>query len=149
MYKPKTYKIGTKIRIKKNLVVGNKYGHCYFVREMRKYLGKQAVITNVNRKLNYYELGLDDGVWNWTEEMFRKPTVHTKAYLEKKGKQLGEGKSIFYGGFTLKDWDKDSKSKQECKHKWQVDKLVSGDLFYGTMHHYVSICLKCLEKKYI
>ena len=74
------FRIGDKVRIKKDLKVGCEYNDgCCFASKMEKYKGKTAVIKFSNIKNgeknanNYrYELDIDDGYWCWSSSMLEK-----------------------------------------------------------------------------
>lgn len=62
------YKVGDKVKIREDLIVGNTYGADSFADEMEQYKGKTATITYICG--NRYDIDLDDGDWYWTDEMF-------------------------------------------------------------------------------
>lgn len=80
------FKVGDKVRIKKNLKVDCRYNNgCLFVQEMEKYKGKNAVIKNghipiylngndkIENTNNYrYELDIDGGDCYWSSSMLEK-----------------------------------------------------------------------------
>ena len=80
------FKVGDKVRIKENLKVGCRYNNgCFFVQEMEKYKGKNAVIKNghipaylngnmeIENANNYrYKLDIDNGDWFWSSSMLEK-----------------------------------------------------------------------------
>lgn len=82
----KKFKVGDKVRIKEDLKVDCTYNNgCYFVSEMEKYKGKDAVIKayhmltylkgNVeikNASKYRYILDIDDGYWYWSSSMLEK-----------------------------------------------------------------------------
>lgn len=61
------HKIGDKVKIREDLIVGNTYGSDSFAEEMAQYKGKTATITDVY--WDKYEIDIDDGSWCWTDEM--------------------------------------------------------------------------------
>ena len=61
------YKVGDKVRVRKDLVVGNRYGSIFCLLGHEKDSGKIFTIKNI-RKQCYYRLN-GSGYW-WTEEMF-------------------------------------------------------------------------------
>jgi predicted dienelactone hydrolase len=65
------FKVGQKVRIKRDLIVGHSYGGWNICSEMEKYIGKIATITLIRecRRKNEYLIDLDDGEWTWTKEM--------------------------------------------------------------------------------
>lgn len=70
------YKVGDKVRVKKNLVVGKVYGHFRFVDEMKKYCGETFAIEECCNRFDghtFYRLKnalICEGVhWSFTDEM--------------------------------------------------------------------------------
>ena len=59
------YKVGDKVRVRKDLVPGNKYGDVIYVSNMDKFKNEECVITSTDNEA-YCINGL--GYW-WTEEM--------------------------------------------------------------------------------
>ena len=62
------YKVGDKVRVRKDLVVNSCYGKEDFVREMKSFIGKIVTISKVID--GEYMILEDDGDYAWTEEMF-------------------------------------------------------------------------------
>lgn len=62
------YKVGDKVKIREDLIVGNEYGADDFAEEMELYKGGIATITDIYN--NKYFIDVDDGEWHWTDEMF-------------------------------------------------------------------------------
>lgn len=62
------YKVGDKVKIREDLIVGNEYGADDFAEEMELYKGGIATITDIYN--NKYFIDVDDGEWYWTDEMF-------------------------------------------------------------------------------
>ena len=60
------YKVGDKVRVKKDLEVGKNYGNHDVVEDMEKYKGKEFIINEVRR--NYYRLK-NENWYCWTDEM--------------------------------------------------------------------------------
>ena len=60
------FKVGDKVRVRKDLEVGKDYGHYNVVEDMEKYKGKEFIIDEVRR--NYYRLK-DENWYCWTDEM--------------------------------------------------------------------------------
>ena len=62
------YKVGDKVRVRKDLVIDSCYGREDFVGEMKSFIGK---IVTINRVMDEeYMILEDDGDYAWTEEMF-------------------------------------------------------------------------------
>ena len=68
----KNLKVGDKVKIKQDLVLGKFYNDCMYTADMSKYAGKVATITNVfqdsETEVNY-KLDIDKGKWFWDSEM--------------------------------------------------------------------------------
>lgn len=63
------YKVGDKVRIRKDLMIFERYGKQTFVEQMEKYKGMPATISEVFS--DAYHIKEDKGEnWNWTDEMF-------------------------------------------------------------------------------
>jgi hypothetical protein len=62
------YKVGDKVRVKKDLVIDSCYGREDFVEEMKSFIGKIVTISKVIDE--EYMILEDDGDYAWTEEMF-------------------------------------------------------------------------------
>ena len=62
------YKIGDKVIVREDLIVGEKYGKDVFTSAMISFKGKVVTISKV---IGFkYEIKEDDKTWNWTDEMF-------------------------------------------------------------------------------
>lgn len=75
------YKVGDKVRVRKDLVPGNKYGDVIYVSNMDKFKNEECVITSTDNEA-YCINGL--GYW-WTEEMFESVDDLLDYALEKLG----------------------------------------------------------------
>ena len=62
------YKIGDKVKIREDLVVGYDYNDYTFIVDMEKYKGKIAIIDYCYDD-DSYDINLDDGNWFWTDDM--------------------------------------------------------------------------------
>ena len=77
------YKVGDKVRVKKDLVPGNFYGKDYYISSMDKFKGEKCVITEIwdqSYQINNF------GYW-WSEEMFE--SVDDEKVLEYALEKLG------------------------------------------------------------
>ena len=77
------YKVGDKVRVRKDLEPGNEYGEVYYVDAMDKFKDKECVITNMadeSYRINNSEF------W-WTDEMLEP--VNEAALLEYALEKLG------------------------------------------------------------
>lgn len=68
------YKVGDKVRIRKDLIIDKVYGTQAFVSDMNKYLGKETTIRQVYDE--DYALEIDKGSWYWTDEMLEPSTEY-------------------------------------------------------------------------
>jgi len=64
------YKVGDRVRIRKDLVRGQKYGKYDVTSTMQELGGKTACITDVNVRNEAYHIDLDLDLLHWTDEMF-------------------------------------------------------------------------------
>jgi hypothetical protein len=64
------YKVGDKVRVKKDLVIDSSYGREDFVEEMKSFICKIVTISKVIDE--EYMILEDDGDYAWTEEMFEE-----------------------------------------------------------------------------
>lgn len=64
--------IGTRVRVRRDLIPDTVYGGTAFVESMEKYLGYEATIESATPYPNEikYELDIDNRCFWWTSEMF-------------------------------------------------------------------------------
>ena len=75
------FKVGDKVRIKKDLDINRNYGDIGIMREMEEFLGNEARIIHVEHGDDkYYELDIDDSRWMWNDEML-EPIHKTDAEI--------------------------------------------------------------------
>ena len=77
------YKVGDKVRVRKDLKSGNFYGKDYYISSMDKFKGEKCVITEIwdqSYQINNF------GYW-WSEEMFE--SVNDEEVLEYALEKLG------------------------------------------------------------
>ena len=69
------YEIGEKVRIKRDLKVGDGNGTAKVVPSMLKYKNELAIITmrRNDSGVNIYELDIDDGAYSWDESVLVIP----------------------------------------------------------------------------
>ena len=61
------YKVGDKVKIKENLIVGKTYGGLYLHDGAGRHIGEETIVTKVER--GHYRLGVDNSSRIWTDEM--------------------------------------------------------------------------------
>lgn len=67
------YKVGDKVKIRKDLIDEENYGSVNFVEPMEEYKGQTAEITmTYDDGKDGYLIDIDGGVWYWSAEMFEK-----------------------------------------------------------------------------
>lgn len=101
----KKFKVGDKVRIKKDLKPCNRYGCCYFSTYMKKYRGKTATIEECYRDLGgvYFRLDITSEPFCWSSSMLEK--VEEKVHF-KSLDQYFSGKLEIENGFVIKQEEK-------------------------------------------
>ena len=61
------YKVGDKVRVRKELIPETNFGGVYFGINMREYEGKEAIVKKVGNIA--YHLDIDEEAYWWTDEM--------------------------------------------------------------------------------
>lgn len=109
------FKVGDKVRIKKDLKDGEFYGEDFYNGEMDKYKGKIATIDKCiyNKK---YRLDIDNHEWCWTDEML-EPTKRKMHFKSLPGNFTGTIK--IENGFIIEI----SKEKREVLNKAEKEYL--------------------------
>ena len=67
------FKVGDKVRVRKDLVVGNRYGGYLFVGDMGTLMGEIVAIDGVYDM--HYNIDKDDACYCWADEMFEPNKV--------------------------------------------------------------------------
>lgn len=62
------FKVGDKIKIREDLIIGTKYGNYVFNHMMEEYKGQTLTISNVNLARRVYNCE-ESGIWSITDEM--------------------------------------------------------------------------------
>lgn len=87
------YKVGDKVRIRKDLKVGEKYDGVIVREEMIELVGKTLTISNVNDfgegDINYY-LNEDEDCYYWTDPMFEDEMTNTDRIRNMSDEELAE-----------------------------------------------------------
>src|SRR5699024_9153388 len=63
------FKVGDKVRVKKELISGEDYGGLPLVNRMKERRGKVVTIHEINPRVMAYEIAEDGGKAYWTDEM--------------------------------------------------------------------------------
>lgn len=61
------YKVGDKVKIKENLIVGKTYGGLYLHDGAGRHIGEETIVTKVERE--HYRVAVDNSSRIWTNEM--------------------------------------------------------------------------------
>lgn len=64
------YKVGDKVRVRKDLKVRQNYGDCCFVEGMKNYRGRTVEIAEAFNASGNYQIKEDECSFYWAEEMF-------------------------------------------------------------------------------
>ena len=99
------FKVGDKVRIKKDLKVGNYYDDCYFSTYMKKYRGETATIKGCYWEIGgvYFRLDINSDSFCWSSSMLEK--VEEKVHF-KSLDQYFSGKLEIENGFVIKQEEK-------------------------------------------
>lgn len=95
------FKVGDKVRVRKDLKEYEEYGNETFMVEMKEFKGKEVTIDGVYK--NRYSIKEDNNKWNYTDEMLEK-VGYTYKDLEKA--PIGTKVTFENGKVLVKD-DKD------------------------------------------
>ena len=115
------YKVGDRVRVRKDLKPGNFYGKDYYISSMDKFKGEKCVITEIWDQS--YQIN-DFGYW-WSEEMFE--SVDDEKVLEDKMNEDKEDIRFIDDNFKEKNrylqyCDKFNSQCEGCKIKKFKDK---------------------------
>lgn len=79
------FKVGDKVRIKKDLEADCYYDDCYFNSEMKKYRGEIATVDFCSTMNGIYLINIDNHGWNWSDEMLEEAqeTAKSKTFYKK------------------------------------------------------------------
>lgn len=99
------FKVGDKVRIKRNLKVGNEYDNCYFSTYMKKYRGETATIEKCCRDFGgvFFRLDITGEHFCWSSSMLEK--VEDKKHFKSLDNDFS-GKLEIENGFIIKQEDK-------------------------------------------
>jgi hypothetical protein len=71
------YKVGDKVKIREDLEVDKEYNGLSFVKDMEKYKGKIATITEIPLVQHSYKIDIDNSAWYWIDDMLKPYIVMT------------------------------------------------------------------------
>lgn len=125
------YKIGDKVRIRKNLMGGNFYGLILFTKPMKRYRGVVGIIQSIDKELGTYKILINNNTdslkWNWSDEMLEScnssSTWNDKdKYDEKIGILIATARVLGFDketvqGFINVIFKEDDKKKEELINK--------------------------------
>ncbi|MCX0396312.1 hypothetical protein LI014_02785 [Clostridium perfringens] len=114
-------KVGDKVKVKENLVVGQRYGGAFFASGyMESLKGKEAIITDIFT--GGYNIDIDIEDWSWTEEMLEKIEVKNIKELtfRKVITNIKEGETWESENYIIK-----------CSHKVISIETKNGEIFNG------------------
>lgn len=101
----KNLKVGDKVKIKQDLVLGKFYNNCRYQTPMEKYAGKVATITTVfqdsETEVNY-NLDIDIGEWFWDSEMLIS-VEEDKSYNKMEGMSMINHKNKTFSEDVVKE----------------------------------------------
>lgn len=87
------YKVGDKVRIRKDLKVGERYDGVIVREEMIELAGKTLTISNVHNfgedDIDYY-LNEDENCYYWTDSMFEDPITNADKIRNMSDEELAE-----------------------------------------------------------
>ena len=142
------YKVGDKVRVASNLMIGARYGNCTFLKAKERYKGKIVTISEVHK--DYYYIKGDEDYGHYTDEMLEPVEemsaeelakiigniceAHNKCekcpLFEVKGEEycmIGIGKNADKTLKIAKQWKADHEKKPiETKWVWYV-KIIEAD----------------------
>jgi len=112
------YKVGDRVRVRKDLEVDKGYDDACFAEGMKKYLGK--IVTIATDGGVFYSIKEDNGAFYWTDEMFEGLATFTKddlhdgdivtdregdksVYIETEEDLYGKTLQFSYLSYDLKD----------------------------------------------
>lgn len=103
------YKVGDKVRVRKDLVVDRTYDNdCFFIDEMKEYRGRAATIMRVTHA-NHYKLDIDNKRNFWTNGMLepiKEKQQRGQQTVEYNSKRYDVVEEVKYVCGMTKDYDK-------------------------------------------
>lgn len=150
------FKVGDRVKVRKDLVNGKVYGKYIFINKMEKYKGKIVTIKAIFT--NFYEIEEDRGAWYWTDEMFENKKQYT--YEDLKKSPIGTKLTFENGKFLIKDEKDFYENSGSCRYEEELKNLKDNDGNYGkiikieepeykTVYEYKVEILDEAEKRYL
>ena len=75
------YKVGDKVKVRKDLVLGRSYNSWHFVNSMARFMGKTVTIKSFSSLSGTYHIEEDGGIHGWGVDMFED--IKTKEEAKK------------------------------------------------------------------
>lgn len=148
LVKPR-YKVGDKVIVRKDLVVGGEYGidlddgECLFVGEMNCLKGKTVTISYVSTGIFSgsirYHIKEDDDVWWWTDDMFVGPAP--KEEPEDKMEDNAEDKREYVGWSGINNLRVGDKVR--FRTDMELNKSYGIDWLEGMQEYAGRLCTVC------
>lgn len=105
-------KIGDKVRIRNDLVIGSYYNNVIFVKSMSKHRGKVATIIDAY-PLDCYKINLDNCLFLWSDDMLEPIDEYYQNYID----EIAD----------LKEFIKEQNDYLHTKYTVVIDGLVKGN----------------------
>lgn len=126
------FKVGDKVRVREDLVVGRFYNDTIFAFGMEKFKGQEFIVTRIDDINECYALNDDYGYW-WTDEMLepveeKEMVDHPSHYNQFKRETIEEMRLLF-GDEAVKGFCKCNAYKYQRRAKfkenaeWYLDYL--------------------------
>ena len=127
------YKVGDRVRVRKDLKPGNFYGKDYYISSMDKFKGEKCVITEIWDQS--YQIN-DFGYW-WSEEMFE--SVDDEKVLEYALEKLG---------MTKEELEDEMNRNEEEDIRFVDDNFKEKNRYLQYCDKFNSQCEGCKIKKF-
>ena len=99
------YKVGDKVKIRRDLKTLEVYGDQLFVEQMDKYKGKSVTISEVFSDTYYIKEDKDEN-WSWTDEMFEAENELTAEVAIRLKSEMCGSMRCYNCGLSMKNNDK-------------------------------------------
>lgn len=131
------YKVGDKVRVRKDLVVGKEYGDNVFIADMKKYSGKIMTVGGIT-VTGDYTFKEDANIWYWSDEMLEdrdkiEIIVDGNKTIAKKDGKVGIAKCSPEDKFDI-----------FTGAKLAIDRLEKKCTPYGWLKEGVTYCYPCV-----